>query len=45
MTANVQTGTIDGLKSFQDKQKKRLENKGPQFSAVLSVGNGRIDIE
>ncbi len=46
MTANVQTGTVEGLKSFQTSQKNKTANKkGPAYSAVLSVGSGRIDIE
>ena len=42
MTANVQSGSVDGLKSFQANQKNK---KGQQYSAVLSVGSGRIELE
>lgn len=41
LSASVQSGTVDGLKDFQMRQKK-----GPQiYPAVLSVGTGKIDIE
>lgn len=42
MTATAQSGTVDGLEKFQSKQKNK---KGPAYSAVLSVGSGRIEIE
>lgn len=42
MTANVQAGSVDGLKAFQESHQSK---KGPQYSAVLSVGSGRIDLE
>jgi hypothetical protein len=42
MKASVQTGSVDGLKSFEHKQKNK---KRPQYSAALSVGSGRIEIE
>lgn len=42
MKPSVQIGSIDGEKSFASEQKKK---KGPQFNAVLSVGNGRINLD
>lgn len=46
MTATVQSGSVDGLKDFQVGQAKIAANKkGPAYSAVLSVGSGRINIE